>query len=107
MAHYAAYATNTTRIRIDSPNANILATAYINESGDEITVVVLNMSGSSYETFLETPVGISNHSAVETTAEYDMKKVETVLADDQKHLYLKISAQSIYSLRLKLQTPIK
>lgn len=107
MAHYAAYATKTTRIRIDSPNSNILATAYINESGDEITVVVLNMSGNSYETFLETPVGMSSHSAVETNAEYDMKEVETVLSDDLKHLYLKISAQSIYSLRLKLQTPIK
>ena len=101
MGHYSAYATGMTRIDVNVPDEDVLATAYINESGDVITVVALNMGENTYETFLETPGEISSHSAVETTANYDMKEVETSLSDDMKHLKLIISPRSIYSVRIE------
>ena len=101
MGHYSAYATGMTRINISVPDGSVLATAYVDETGDVITVVALNMSESTYETLLEIPGEVSSHSAVETTADYNMKDVETSLSDDLKHLKLKISPGSIYSIRIE------
>lgn len=102
MGHYSAYATGMTRIKIDVPNENILATAYVNETGDEITVVALNMSENSYSTLLQLPSEISSHNAIETTEDYNMKEVVTSLGDDLKHLKIDISPGSIYSVRIQL-----
>lgn len=102
MGHYSSYATGMIRIDIEVPDEDVLATAYVNETGDVITVVALNMSENTYETLLEMPDEVSSHSAIETTADYDMQDVETSLSDDLKHLKLKISPRSIYSLRIEL-----
>jgi len=102
MGHYSVYATGMTRIKIDVPDENIYATAYINEASDVITVIALNMSESSYETWLESPSEVLSHNAIETTEDYNMKGVETNLYDDLKHLKLSISSKSIYSVRIEL-----
>ena len=47
MAHYAQYATGTTRIKAVTNNTGICATAYINETGNEVTVVLLNFTGAT------------------------------------------------------------
>ncbi len=46
MAHYAQYATGTTRIKAVTNNTGICATAYINETGNEVTVVLLEFHRS-------------------------------------------------------------
>ncbi len=102
MGHYSAYATGMTRISIEGLDEDILATAYINDTEDVITVVALNMTDDDYETFIKMPVEITTHKAIETSENYNMKDVETVLSDDSKHLKIKISANSIYSLRIEL-----
>ncbi len=102
LGHYSAYATGMTRIGIEVSDEDVLATAYVNETGDVITVVALNMGEQSYETFIETPGEISAHSAIETTEDYNMKDVDTSLSDDFKHLEINISPRSIYSLRIEL-----
>lgn len=102
MSHYSSYATGMTRISIEVPDENVLATAYVNENGDVLTVVALNMGENSYETFLKSPTEISSYQAVETAADYNMKEVEPILADDLRYLMLRISPKSIYSLRIEL-----
>ncbi len=102
MGHYSAYATGMTRIDVELPEEDVLATAYVNEAGNVITVVALNMGDESYETFLEIPSEVTSHSAIETTEDYNMKEVETSLSDDLKHVKLSISPRSVYSLRIEL-----
>ncbi|WP_297089969.1 hypothetical protein [uncultured Draconibacterium sp.] len=101
MAHYSAYATGTTRIDIDVPNENVLATAYLNETENEISIVALNRGDSAFETFVELPEKVTAHKAVETTQHYNMKTVETELSNEQKHVKISISPQSIYSLKVR------
>ena len=95
LAHYAQYATNTTRIAVTSGSENIDATAYINESGDEITLVLLNQSDRALT--IAIPVsGISQATAVETNEEKNMEAVSGEYAS------LSLSGKSIVSVRLKL-----
>jgi glucuronoarabinoxylan endo-1,4-beta-xylanase len=102
MAHYSAYATGMTRIKISVPDKNVLATAYVDATGGVITVVAQNVGNTSYEMFLKTPSGILSHNAIETTESYNMKNVETTLSDDSMHLKITVSPRSIYSLRITL-----
>lgn len=100
MGHYSAYATGMTRIKIDSPDDELLMTAYINDAGDEITVVAQNIGDESYITFLELPYEISSAAAIETSENYNAKTVDTTISDDKKHVKIEISSQSIYSIRI-------
>ncbi|MBN2166307.1 MAG: hypothetical protein JW717_08540 [Marinilabiliaceae bacterium] len=100
MGHYSKYATGMTRIAANAPDKNILTTAYTNDKDDEITLVAINISDKPYETFLKVPKNVTSNSAIETTAEYNMKNSETVLSDDFKHIKLNISPRSIYSIRV-------
>jgi glucuronoarabinoxylan endo-1,4-beta-xylanase len=103
MAHYAQYASNMTRIRVETGNPELLATAYINDMETEITVVLLNMKTADFKVQISSPVTISNVSAVETTEDKNMVKAIAVIADDKQAASVLISAQSIVSIRLKLK----
>lgn len=99
LAHYAQYATNTTRIAVTSGSENIDATAYINESGDEITLVLLNQSDRALT--IAIPVsGISQATAVETNEEKNMEAVSVEVTGE--YASLSLSGKSIVSVRLKL-----
>ena len=99
LAHYAQYATNTTRIAVTSGSENIDATAYINESGDEITLVLLNQSDRALT--IAIPVsGISQATAVETNEEKNMEAVSVEATGE--YASLSLSGKSIVSVRLKL-----
>lgn len=103
MAHYAQYASDMTRIRVETGNPELLATAYINDMETEITVVLLNMKTADFKVQISSPVTISNVSAVETTEDKNMVKAIAVIADDKQAASVLISAQSIVSIRLKLK----
>lgn len=54
MAHYAQYATETTRIKVVTNNEEVCATAYLDEKTGEVTIVLLNLNGASQ--WLEIPL---------------------------------------------------
>lgn len=99
LSHYAKYAANTTRIDAQTSDTNIKATAYINKSGDEITIVALNFGNESNMLSIDYP-GVKSVTAEETTEKRDMKSVTT--EGSESKFYVPISAQSIISIRLKL-----
>ena len=99
LAHYAQYATNTTRIAVTSGSENIDATAYINETGNEITLVLLNQSDRTLS--IQIPMdGISQATAVETSETKNMETIDVNVTG--KSVSLSISGESIVSVRIKL-----
>jgi len=80
MAHYAQYATGTTRIKAVSNNTGVCATAYINEAGNEVTVVLLNFTGATQ--CIEIPLaGMKRASAVETNENKNMEVISTEMLE--------------------------
>ena len=101
MAHYAQYATSTTRIKAATDNAGICATAYINETNDEITVVLLNLTGATQ--CIEIPLaGVKNATAVETNENKNMETVKVESLEKGNGVYVLSSGNSITSIRLTL-----
>ena len=99
LAHYAQYATNTTRIAVTSGSENIDATAYINETGNEITLVLLNQSDRTLS--IQIPMdGISQATAVETSETKNMETIDVNVTEES--VSLSISGESIVSVRIKL-----
>ena len=99
LAHYAQYATGMTRIGATSDNSSVMATAYTNEAGSEVTIVLLNLSTDtqSVEILLS---GATVKEAVETDADRDMVPAETGKTDTG--IYVMANANSIVSVRLAL-----
>ena len=101
MAHYAQYARSTTRIKAATDNAGICATAYINETNDEITVVLLNLTGATQ--CIEIPLtGVKNATAVETNENKNMETVKVESLENGNGVYVLLSGNSITSIRLTL-----
>lgn len=101
MAHYAQYATSTTRIKAATDNTGICATAYINETNDEITVVLLNLTGATQ--CIEIPLaGVKNAIAVETNENKNMETVKVESLEKGNGVYVLSSGNSITSIRLTL-----
>lgn len=99
LAHYAQYATNTTRIAVTSGSENIDATAYINETGNEMTLVLLNQSDRTLS--IQIPMdGISQATAVETSETKNMETIDVNVTGES--VSLSISGESIVSVRIKL-----
>ncbi|MDN0067186.1 glycoside hydrolase family 30 beta sandwich domain-containing protein [Bacteroides gallinaceum] len=99
LAHYAQYATNTTRIAVTSGSENIDATAYINETGNEITLVLRNQSDRTLS--IQIPMdGISQATAVETSETKNMETIDVNVTGE--FVSLSISGESIVSVRIKL-----
>jgi len=99
LSHYAKYASGKTRIKVETKNSNILATAYINEREDEMTLVMVNLSKNSFKILI--PLSdIKDVTAVETTS---FKNMENVTANNQDDgVSILLSENSINSVRLKL-----
>lgn len=99
MAHYAQYATATTRIKSVTNNEGVCATAYINNGSNEITVVLLNLTGSTQ--WVEIPVeGVKKASAVETNQNKNMEAVDTSFLESGEGVGVLLSGSSITSVRL-------
>ena len=99
LAHYAQYATGMTRIGATSDNSSVMATAYTNEAGSEVTIVLLNLSTDTQS--VEIPLsGATVKEAVETDADRDMVPAETGKTDTG--IYVMANANSIVSVRLAL-----
>lgn len=99
MAHYAQYATGMTRINAGTDNADVYATAYINEAGNEVTVVLLNLGKSTQ--CVEIPVG-HDVTAVITDADRNLEPITTEPVESETGAYVLLSGNSIVSVRLSL-----
>jgi glucuronoarabinoxylan endo-1,4-beta-xylanase len=102
LSHYAKYATGTTRIKVDSDDSSILATAYVNADGKEITLVVLNTTKKDTKLAIVLPDTVKGVSAVQTTKEVNMKETVSQLSQDGKSAFVLASANGITSVRLSL-----
>lgn len=101
MAHYAQYATGTTRIQAVTDNSDVYVTAYTNDSGNEITLVMLNLTGSTQ--CVSIPMeGVTSVSAVETNEEVNMKAVTTEMMEGNAGVSVVLSGNSISSVRISL-----
>ena len=99
MAHYAQYATETTRIKAVTSNEDVCATAYLDEKTGEMTIVLLNLNGATQ--WLEIPLaGIKKASAVETNETKNMEVIGTGLMESAEGITVLLSANSIFSVRL-------
>lgn len=100
MAHYAKYATGTVRIKAATNNDGICATAYLNTTTGEITVVLLNLGGGTQ--WVEMPIaGVRQASAVETNETKNMETISVDLLEAGKGIGVLSSGHSITSIRLK------
>ncbi|WP_291529874.1 glycosyl hydrolase [Bacteroides sp. UBA939] len=100
MAHYSQYATGATRIKAVTNNTGIYATAYLNETSDEVTVVLLNMTAATQ--FVEIPLAeVKSASAVETNENKNMEVVKVESLEEGNGVYVLLSGNSITSVRLR------
>lgn len=101
MAHYAQYATGTTRIKATTNHTGICATAYINATNNEITLVILNLTGATQ--YIEIPVaGVKKAGAVETNENKNIETVKVESSETGNGVYVLSSGNSITSVRLSL-----
>lgn len=100
LSHYAKYASGMNRIKIDTNDSGLLATAYINSEETEITLVLLNMKNESYQAQVAVPVSVSQASAVETTEYKDMVSISIDIQDGKQGVSVFLSPHSIASVRL-------
>ncbi len=102
LSHFAKYASKTTRIKITTGDSEVMATAYINETGTEITVVLLNMKSSYFNLQITSPADIKSISAIESTNDYKMKSITATVGDNKKNASVLMAAKSIVSVRIGL-----
>ncbi|WP_240346965.1 glycoside hydrolase family 30 beta sandwich domain-containing protein [Bacteroides ovatus] len=102
LSHYAKYATGTTRIKVNSADSGVLATAYKKADGKEITLVVLNTTKEDTKLTIMLPAAIAGVSAVQTTKDVDMQETVSQLSQDGKSAFVLASANGITSVRLRL-----
>lgn len=99
MSHYAKYATGRTRIGVNVPaSSDILATVY--KGTNDMTAVLINRSEVPVMVELASPVAISQASAVETNNVKNMEAAENYISDDKKSVKIRISGNSIVSVKL-------
>lgn len=99
LSHYAKYASGMTRIKVDTENPDVKVTAYINDAGDEITLVLLNMTNKHFG--IRIPFGeIKEVNVVESTEQKNMEKVASEELDSENGVYFPLSGLSIASARI-------
>lgn len=99
LAHYAQYATGTTRIAVTSASDNIEATAYLNETTGDVTLVLLNQSDRTLSVVIPM-AGVSKASAVETGETKNMEPITTNVSGES--VSLSVSDKSIVSIQLTM-----
>ena len=88
-------------IKAVTNNTGICATAYINEAGNEVTVVLLNFTEATQ--CVEIPLaGTKRASAVETNENKNMEVISTEIPESGEGVYVLLSGNSITSIRLTL-----
>lgn len=102
LSHYAGYASDMVRIKVETGDPEVKATAYINSQETEITVVFLNMKKQAFNARINSSVALNSASAVETTETKNMAVVETRMVDQQNATVF-LSANSIVSVSLILK----
>lgn len=101
MAHYAQYATGTTRIKAVTDNKDIDATAYIHEADNTVTIVLLNLTGATQ--WVEIPLaGVKRAEAVQTNENKNMEAVDINLLESGTGAGILLPGNSITSVRLIL-----
>lgn len=101
LAHYAQYATGTTRIKATTNHTGICATAYINATNDEITLVILNLTGTTQ--YIEIPLaGVKKADAIETNENKNIENVKVESSETGNGVYVLSSGNGITSVRLSL-----
>lgn len=100
MAHYAQYASATTRVDVRSDNVGIKVTAFVNEDESEITLVILNLTDVVQG--VQIPLGATHASAVATDEMDNMQPLNVEIAESGTECYAVLSANSITSVRLRL-----
>jgi glucuronoarabinoxylan endo-1,4-beta-xylanase len=98
MAHYAQYASNTTRIEAVSDNDNVYVTAYSDAAGN-VSVVMLNFSDIAVDCVLN-GVAASTAEAVFSDSAYKMVPLRCSVNADGG-ISLSLNAKSITSIRLR------
>ena len=99
LAHYAQYATGTTRIAVTSASDNIEATAYLDEATGDITIVLLNQSDRTLDVVIPM-TGVGGASAVETNETKNMEPIEATVTGES--VSLPVSGKSIASVKLTI-----
>ena len=99
LAHYAQYATGTTRIAASSASGNIEATAYLDEATGDITIVLLNQSDRTLDVVIPM-TGVGEASAVETNETKNMEPTGTTVTGES--VSLPVSGKSIASVKLTI-----
>lgn len=101
MAHFSQYATNTVRIEATTDNSNVTSTAYINNEGTEITIVLLNLTNSVQ--CVSIPLsGVKSVKAIETNEECNMQEAKAETSEDGDVVNVIMSRNSIVSVRLAI-----
>jgi len=100
LSHYAKYASGRTRIKVETGDPGVMATAYINNQATELTVVFLNMKTQTFNALINSQVNLNTVSAVATTETTNMEAVESRIADDKQSAIVILPAGSIVSVRL-------
>lgn len=100
LGHYAQYASNTTRIKVTTGDAEVKATAYISSNESEITIVLLNMKSEAFNAQILCPYGITAATGVETSEYKNMQPLAVQVADNGQSAFVSLSPSSIVSVRL-------
>ncbi|MDR0700297.1 MAG: hypothetical protein LBG28_13950 [Tannerella sp.] len=101
LSHYAKYAAGKTRIKVNTSNENLLATAYTNAAGNEITLVLLNFSSEAMN--LQIPLSnVKSVDAAETTENKNMQQITTGALNTGSGVFALISGNSIASIKITL-----
>lgn len=102
LSHYARFASNTTRVAAETPQSKLLTTAYINEQGTELTVVMLNMQNQALNVTLNPGSEVEVTEAVTTTETANMQTVDVVDNGNAAQPGVLIEPWSITSVRMAL-----
>jgi glucuronoarabinoxylan endo-1,4-beta-xylanase len=103
LSHYAKYASNMTRIKIDANNPDLMATAYINPDESVITVVLLNFNNSGLNVQIASPDKIKSVDAVETTEIKNMQSITSQIDNEDSNVSILLSGKSIASVMIELK----
>ncbi len=102
ISHYAKYATGRTRVDVGL-GSNISATDFLTTaySGtNDITVVLINRTNKARIMDFVIPSGITSVTAVETTSDKNMSAVDNAISSDKKSVRIRISGESIVSVKM-------
>jgi glucuronoarabinoxylan endo-1,4-beta-xylanase len=103
LSHYAKYASNTVRIKVDTSDPEIRATAHINSDNSAITLVFLNMKKQACTVQINASLALSAISAEETTEDKNMEAASARISGDGNSGIVTLSAGSIVSVRMKIK----